>query len=82
MRGQRRRTEWESEVKHLQEVSEGLPPEARRRVMALGLEAVALDLAARHGAPGSDPWSFWARCYHGVTDTLADAWDLAYASTH
>ena len=70
------------EAKHLQEVSEGLPPEVRRHVLALGFEAVALAFAARYGDPGPEPWSFWARCYHGVTEALAKAWDLAYASAH
>ena len=70
------------ELKRLQELSQGIAPEARRKVKALGLKAVFSDLVARNGHFIGDPWEAWARLYRAVTDNMLMAWDTAYRAAH
>ena len=70
------------EARQFQGIAEGLPPRARQKIGALAVQALLLDHLARHADPGSDPWGFWARCYHGITDALAEGWDEALSWAH
>ncbi len=70
------------EIERLQELSQGIALKARRKVKALGLKALLLDLMARNGRFTSDPWEAWARLYRAVTDNMLMAWDILHQAAH
>jgi len=74
------------EVNLLQEAASGLSEEAGREVMARAYRAGFLSWYAwALGEVPGDPEELWermAQAYHGVTDNLALAWDVAKRAAH